>query len=111
MSGSNIITGTLDLLVLRILGGGPLHGYAVGRAIREGSEGILDVEEGVLYPALHRLEERGYLEACWRLSEANRRAKFYELTPAGREALDVATREWEAQAGAVAAILAGAVDR
>lgn len=110
MSGSNIITGTLDLLVLRILAGGALHGYAVGRALREGSEGVLEVEEGVLYPALHRLEERGLIEGRWRRTEANRRAKFYELTPLGREALAESTRRWEAMSGAVAAILAGSAD-
>jgi len=74
MSGSNIIMGTLDLLILRIVAGRPLHGYAVGRAIREGSAGVLEVEEGVVYPALHRLEERGLLRSRWRSSEANRRA-------------------------------------
>jgi len=107
LSGSNIITGTLDLLVLRILSAGPLHGYAVGRAIRDGSQGVLEVEEGVLYPALHRLEERGLLEADWQKSENNRRAKFYALTAAGRRALEDETSRWQAQTGAVAAILRG----
>ena len=107
MSGSNIITGTLDLLVLRILARGPLHGYAVGRAIREGSAGVLDVEEGVLYPALHRLEERRLLKSRWKLSEAKRRAKFYELTRAGERALAAAVSEWDEVTGAVSAILRG----
>lgn len=110
MSGSNIITGTLDLLVLRILAGGPLHGYGVGRALRTGSAGVLEVEEGVLYPALHRLEERGLIEGRWRRTEANRRAKVYELTPVGREALAESTREWEAMSGAVTDILTGSAD-
>ncbi len=105
MSGSNIITGTLDLLVLRILEGGARHGYAVGRAIREGSAGVLDVEEGVLYPALHRLEERGLLKSRWRPSETGRRAKFYELTRSGKRSLADAVREWESVTGAVGAIL------
>jgi len=105
VSGSNIITGTLDLLVLRILSGGALHGYAVGRAIRDGSAGVLDVEEGVLYPALHRLEERGLLRSRWRPSESGRRAKFYELTRKGEKSLTAAVREWDAVTGAVGAIL------
>jgi len=107
VSGSNIITGTLDLLVLRILEGGARHGYAVGREIREGSAGVLDVEEGVLYPALHRLEERGLLKSRWHLSETGRRAKFYELTRSGRTSLEEAVREWDSVTGAVGAILRG----
>jgi PadR family transcriptional regulator PadR len=105
MSGSNIITGTLDLVILRILAGGAQHGYAVGRTIRERSEGVLAVEEGVLYPALHRLEERGLLRSKWRRSESNRRAKYYSLTPAGRRALSDELRRWREMTGAVAAVL------
>jgi PadR family transcriptional regulator PadR len=87
VGGSDLFTGTLDLLILRILQHGPEHAYGVGRRLRDGSEGVLDVAEGVLYPALHRLEERGLLRASWAKSESGRRAKYYELTKRGRDHL------------------------
>ncbi len=105
MTGSNIFTGTLDLLILQTLSGGPLHGYAIGRWIRERSEGVLDVEEGALYPALHRLEGRGWLSSEWGKTDTGRRAKFYRLTEAGEEALEEERRRWEAHSDAVAAVL------
>ena len=105
MSGSNLYTGTLDLLVLRALRNGPLHGYAIGAWIREVSDDVFAVEEGVLYPALHRLEKRGWLKAHWGKSEANRRAKFYGLSEAGREAVGQETHRWSEHQAAVAAIL------
>src|SRR5437016_14013421 len=76
---TDLLPGTLDLLVLRTLAGGPMHGYTVARHIRERSRDVLLVEEGALYPALHRLERRGWIESEWGVSENNRKAKFYQL--------------------------------
>lgn len=84
MGGSDLFTGTLDLLILRTLDHASMHAYGVGRRLREGSDGVLDVAEGVLYPALHRLEERGLLAGTWAQSESGRRAKYYALTRKGR---------------------------
>lgn len=108
MTGSDIFTGTLDLLILRAVEPEPLHGYAIGKWIRERSEGVLDVEEGALYPALHRLEKKGWLQGSWGRTETNRRAKFYCLTPEGARALVAETERWTAYSDAVAAVLEGA---
>ena len=105
MSGSDLFTGTLDILILRTLDGGALHGYSIGRAIRDASEGVLSVEEGSLYPALHRLEGRGLLEAEWGKTDTGRRAKFYGVTAAGVEHVGRESARWAAYSGAVAAIL------
>jgi transcriptional regulator len=105
MSGSDLFTGTLDILILRTLEAAPLHGYAIGRSIRDGSEGVLAVEEGALYPALHRLEGRGLLEAEWGKTDTGRRAKFYRLTRDGTEHLSREAARWAEYSGAVAAIL------
>ena len=107
MTGSNIFTGTLDLLILQTVSDDPLHGYAIGRRIRERSDGVLDVEEGALYPALHRLEGKGWLASEWGRTDTNRRAKFYRLTEEGREALEEERRRWEAHSEAVTAVLGG----
>ena len=105
MSGSDLFTGTLDILILRMLEPAPLHGYAIGRSIREGSEGVLSVEEGALYPALHRLEGRGLLEAEWGKTDTGRRAKFYRVTADGARHLSSEAARWTEYSGAVAAIL------
>lgn len=105
MSGSDLFTGTLDIIILRTLEAAPLHGYAVGRAIREGSEGVLAVEEGALYPALHRLQRRGLLEAEWGRTDTGRRAKFYHLTAEGTAHLEREAARWAEYSGAVRAIL------
>ena len=105
MSGSDLFTGTLDLLILRTLSEGQKHGYAVGRAIRERSSGVLDVEEGALYPALHRLEKRGLLSADWGATETGRRAKFYRLSPQGRAHLEEETNRWSRYSNAVRSVL------
>ena len=105
MSGSNLYTGTLDLLILRSLSWGPLHGYGIGRWIREASDDELQVEEGVLYPALHRLEGRGWLAADWGRTETNRKAKFYRLTRAGEAALEWERSRWNRHTAAVASVL------
>ena len=107
MSGSDLFTGTLDILVLKTLRDDPMHGYAIGRVIREDSQGVLSVEEGALYPALHRLQARGLLDATWGRTETGRRAKFYELTREGRGHLKAETARWNEYSGAVTAILGG----
>lgn len=105
MSGSDLFTGTLDLLILRTVRLEPLHGYGVGKALRDGSEGVLAVEEGALYPALHRLERRGLLESAWGKTDTGRRAKFYRLTPDGQAHLTAESERWTAFSGAVTTIL------
>ena len=105
MAGSDLFTGTLDILILKALTWGPRHGYAIGRWIRETTEDVLAVQEGALYPALHRLEQQGLISAEWGNSDNNRQAKFYALTRAGRKQLENETRNWERLAGAVARIL------
>jgi transcriptional regulator len=101
-----LIRGTLDLLILKALVWGPLHGYAIATLIRRQTDDTLLVEEGTLYPALWRLEGKEWIEAEWGLSENNRKAKFYRLTSEGRRQLRLATRTWEAYAGAVSKLLA-----
>jgi PadR family transcriptional regulator PadR len=97
--------GTLDVLILKTLVWGPLHGYAITNLLRRQSDDALLLEEGTLYPALWRLESKGLLDAEWGLSENNRKAKFYRLTPEGRRQLRVEVRTWEAYAAAVAKVL------
>jgi PadR family transcriptional regulator PadR len=102
MAGSNLYTGTLDLLILKAVSWGPSHGYAIGRWIRETTSDVLNVQEGALYPALHRLERKGWLEEEWRESETGRQAKYYSLTTAGRAQLKAERKRWEQFSGAVA---------
>jgi PadR family transcriptional regulator, regulatory protein PadR len=97
--------GTLDLLVLKALSLGPLHGYGIGQRIRQLAEDMLTVEEGTLYPALYRIEERGWIEGEWGTSENNRRARFYKLTRAGRKQLQVEESNWEYLSVAVRKVL------
>ena len=104
-AGVEILRGTLDLLVLKALSFGPAHGYGVARWIQRSTEDVLELGEGTLYPALHRLEERGWVEAEWGVSENNRRAKFYTLTTAGRAQLRAEAASWRRYAGAVFAAL------
>ena len=99
------LRGSLDVLILKALVWGPLHGYAITNLIRRHSDDALLVEEGTLYPALWRLESKGLLEAEWGLSENNRKAKFYRLTPEGRRQLRHEVKTWEAYATAVAKVL------
>ena len=100
-----LLQGTLDLLILRTLAAGPAHGYAIARAIEQNSEDVLQVEQGSLYPALHRLIRRGWISAQDGVSETRRLAKFYRLTAKGRKQLVVETGKWEKLAGAIARIL------
>ncbi len=97
--------GVLDMLVLRTLLFGPLHGYAIARAIRDGSGEALNIEFGSLYPALKRLELKGWITARWEMSERNRRAKVYRLTPAGRKQLRQERSEWADFVTAVARLM------
>ena len=106
MPGSDLYTGTLDLLVLKAVSWGPRHGYAIGRWIRETTDDVLTVHEGVLYPALHRLERKGLLEEEWRVSETGRQAKYYSLTPRGRAQLRAERKRWTQYAAAVGQALA-----
>jgi transcriptional regulator len=96
MAGSDLFTGSLDLLIFKALSWGPLHGYAIGRWIRHWTEDVLPVEEGALYPALHRLERRGFLEEEWGVTDTGREAKFYQLTAPGRRQLKAETERWRA---------------
>src|SRR5277367_3921000 len=93
--------GTLDLLILRTLASGPRHGWAISERIQQISSDVLCVQTGSLYPALHRLERRGWIKAEWGTSENNRRAKYYELTRSGKKQLDVETDSWRKLAAAV----------
>ena len=102
----DFLKGTLDLLVLRTLSWGPAHGYDVARWIEQNSDETLRVEEGSLYPSLHKLEDRGLIVAQWGQSENNRRAKFYRLTAAGRKELQKANAQWTRFAGAMFKVLA-----
>ena len=103
---TDLLQGTLDLLVLKTLSWGPAHGYGIARWIQQLTDDALRVGEGSLYPALHRLEERGWVEAEWRVSEHNRRAKFYRLTAEGRRQLTVEVASWGDFVAAVGKVLA-----
>jgi PadR family transcriptional regulator, regulatory protein PadR len=102
---SDLLQGTLDLLILKTLKQGPMHGWGISLRIQEVSEDVLQVNQGSLYPALHRLEQQGLIAAEWGSSENKRQAKFYELTRAGRRELEEETRNWERLAGAVGRVL------
>jgi transcriptional regulator len=103
-----LLQGTLDVLILKTLSWGPAHGYDVARWLQQVTDDALRIEEGSLYPALHRLEKRGFVQSSWGLSENNRRAKFYRLTTRGRRQLQHETRSWAVFASAVAKVLTSA---
>ncbi len=102
---ASLLQGTLDLLILKSLQHGPQHGFAIGNRIRQLSDEALQVEQGSLYPALYRLEARGWIKAEWGTSENNRRARFYELTAAGRKQVDSETAEWRRVSAAINLVL------
>jgi transcriptional regulator len=102
---TELLQGTLDLLILQTLTGGPLHGYAIVQRIQQRSEDVLLVEEGSLYPALYRMEAKGWIAAEWGKSENNRRAKYYSLTRAGRKQLEEEVAVWQRMARAITLIL------
>ena len=102
---TDVIQGTLDMLILKTLSLGPLHGFGIGRRVEQISRGVFKVNAGSLLTALKRLERAGWLDAEWRDTENSRRAKFYMLTRAGRKQLEVETTDWKRRAGAVARLL------
>src|SRR5919106_1378220 len=104
-SKSDLPQGTLDLLVLQIVALEPLHGYAIAQRLRQMSRDVVQVTQGTLYPALHRLENRGFLAADWKASDTGRDAKFYKLTRKGRSYLEAESASWERLTGAIATIL------
>jgi transcriptional regulator len=101
----DLLQGTLDVLVLRTLAWGPMHGYAVSRWIHERTDGVLEIEDAPLYKALHRLEQAGVVSAEWGVSENNRRARYYTLTRAGRQRLVTETNAWRRYAAAIFKVL------
>ncbi len=102
---SDLLQGTLDMLILKIIALGPVHGYGISLRIRQISKQVLHVQQGSLYPALHRLEKRGWIEAQWSESENGRQAKFYKLSAKGRKQSVVEESNWHRLAGAIALIL------
>jgi PadR family transcriptional regulator PadR len=101
----DLLPGTLDLLILRTLQTDSLHGWAISERIQQISEDVLQINQGSLYPALHRLEHKNWIEAEWRVSELGRRAKYYRLTPSGRRQLAVEVREWERMSTAIGRVM------
>ena len=102
---SDLVQGTLDLLLLKIVALGPLHGWAIAQRLKQVSGDVLQVSEGSLYPALHKLEHEGWLTATWQVSDTGRRARFYTLSRAGRRALVRETSEWERLSGAISRVV------
>src|SRR5918992_3686967 len=98
---TDLVQGTLDLLILKVIALEPMHGWAIAQRIRQMSNEVLQVGQSALYPALHKLEQQGWIEAEWKVSENNRRAKYYSLTRAGRKALAEETKQWERLASAI----------
>ena len=105
---SDLPQGTLDLLILKVLAPEPLHGYAIAQRLQQVSSDVVQVQQGTLYPALHRLEQRGYLSASWKASDTGRDAKFYRLTAAGRKQLDRHRERWSRVTLAITGVLEGA---
>jgi PadR family transcriptional regulator, regulatory protein PadR len=105
---SDLLQGTLDLLILRTISGEPKHGWAIAKRIQQISKDVLQVQQGSLYPALHRLEQQGWIRAKWSESETGRQAKFYSLTPAGRAQLEKETGSWERLSTAINLVLESA---
>jgi transcriptional regulator len=102
---TDLVQGTLDLLILKTVALEPMHGWAIAHRIRQMSSEVLQVGQSALYPALHKLEQQGWIEAEWKVSETNRRAKYYSLTRAGRKALTEESVKWERLSGAISNIV------
>jgi transcriptional regulator len=102
---SEMLKGTLDMMILRTLSAGAAHGHTITKVIERSSEDVLEVEQGSLYPALHRLEDRGWVESYWGTSENNRKAKFYKLTASGRKQLTIETTRWRQMARAIGLVM------
>lgn len=101
----DLLPGTLDMLILRTVQAGPMHGWAIAERIQQISQDVLQVNQGSLYPALHRLEHQDWIEAEWKVSELGRRAKYYRLTTSGRRQLTVEAREWERMLAAISRVM------
>lgn len=102
---NELLHGTLETLILKTVARGPIHGYGIARWLEDATGDVLRIEDGSLYPALYRMEQRGWIEAQWGISDGGRRAKFYRITAAGRRRLAVSTQEWARFAGAVSKVL------
>jgi PadR family transcriptional regulator PadR len=102
---TDLVQGTLDLLILKILALEPLHGWAIGLRLKQISEDVLQVSDGSLYPALHKLEQEGWIKAEWRPTENNRRAKYYSLTRPGRKQLETETANWKRLSSAISRVV------
>ena len=102
---SDLLKGTLDMMILRTVVTGAAHGHTIAKVIEHSSENVLEVEQGSLYPALHRLENRGWLDSYWGVSENNRKAKFYRLTKEGRKQLAAETSRWKKMARAIGLVM------
>jgi PadR family transcriptional regulator PadR len=102
---TDLVQGTLDLLILNVIASGPMHGWAIAQRIKQMSQDVLQVGQGSLYPALHKLEQQGWIEAEWGESENNRRAKYYSLTRAGRKAMAQETAQWERLSAAISLVV------
>lgn len=103
--GGDMMQGTLDMLVLQTLVFGPAHGYSIAEVIQKRSDAVLQVEQGSLYPALHRLEDKGLIASFWETTENNRRARYYKLTPAGRRQLRQETNRWQQLVSAIGRVM------
>ncbi len=108
MSKIDLLQGTLDMLVLQVLSGGPMHGWGIAQRLQLLSKDVLQVEEGSIYPALYRMEQKGWIKAEWGQSENNRRAKFYELTKDGRKQLALEAKDWSRICAAIGAVMESA---
>ena len=102
---TDLVQGTLDLLLLKILGLEPMHGWAISQRLRQISSDVLQVSDGSLYPALHKLEQEGWIKADWQITENNRRAKFYSLTTTGKKALERESKNWERLSSAISRVV------
>jgi PadR family transcriptional regulator, regulatory protein PadR len=102
---TDLVQGTLDLLILNVIANGPMHGWAIAQRIKQMSADVLQVGQGSLYPALHKLEQQGWIEAEWGESDNNRRAKYYSLTRAGRRAMAQETAQWERLSAAISLVV------
>lgn len=102
---TDLVQGTLDLLILKVIGMEPMHGWAIAQRIRQMSGDVLQVGQGALYPSLHKLEQNGWIAAEWDVSENNRRAKYYSLTKAGRKALEAEAGNWERLSAAITQVV------